>query len=147
LEITYHRYRENGDHEGCYQTAYDAVAEYPDDPQYLEWLATSEYFLAFDENRSKNASAEYFDELMERSMRHYKFIIENCSDPQIRNKAILGKIVALRFLERLVEAEWSVEFEYPDEGIKTIEDALRLCREGRELIAYLQTENSDNQDV
>lgn len=140
LERIYQGYRDIGDHMGCYQTAYDAVIEYPEDFHYLEWLACSEYNLAFDENQKKDSSVEYFDEFMDRSLRHYDYIIENCTDCRIRNKAILGKIVGLRFTERLVEADWSAEFEYPDNDIRTAEDALILCREGRELLAWLKME-------
>ena len=46
----------------------------------------------------------------------------------------------LRFLERIEEADWSAEFEYPDACVTTAAEALSLCDDGRALIKYLENE-------
>ena len=134
------KYRNGQDHSSSYWWAKEATLAYPNDYLYLEWLAFSEYQLAFDENLSKTPSSEYFNELIENSLRHYEMIVENCTDTDIYAKAVLGKIMVLRFLERIEEADWSAEFEYPDANIKTASDALSLCEEGQTLLHYLENE-------
>ena len=134
------RYRNNPDHGGSYWWAKEAYMAYPTDYQYLEWLAFAEYQLAFDENLSEQPSHEFFNELIENSLRHYEIIIESCTDTDIYSKAVLGKIMVLRFSERIEEANWSAEFEYPDIYIKTAAQALSLSIEGQALLAYLENE-------
>lgn len=137
----YQKFRHSKDYGGSYWCAKEATVEFPNDYIYLEWLANTEYRLAFSENKKADACSEYFDELMESSLRHYETVIENCPDPTVVCKAVLGKIIDLRFLERIDEAEWSAEFEYPDINIKTVKQALSLCSDGTELLKYLKTEN------
>lgn len=75
-------------------------------------------------------------------MRHYETIIDECSDTEVYSKAVLGKIMVLRFVERIEEANWSAEFEYPDANIKTATEALSLSPEGEELLSYLKNETT-----
>ena len=135
------KYRKSQDHSVSYWWAKEACLTYPKDFDYLEWLAFSEYQLAFDENLSENPSSEFFNDLIENSLRHYEFIIENCADTDIYSKAVLGKIMLLRFLERIEEADWSAEFEYPDINIKSATQALSLFDEGQILLNYLDNED------
>jgi len=136
------KYRNNQDHSSSYWWAKEATLAYPTDFNYLEWLAFSEYQLAFDENLSDNPSSEYFNEQIENALRHYEIIVEDCTDTAIYSKAVLGKIMILRFLERIKEADWSAEFEYPDINIKTATQALSLCEEGQALLNYLENEST-----
>ncbi len=135
------KYRNGQDHSGSYWWAKEAALAYPRDFYYLEWLAFAEYQLAFDENLSKDPSSEFFNEAVENSLRHYEIIVENCADADIYSKAVLGKIMVLRFLERTEEADWSAEFEYPDINIRTAIQALSLCEEGKALLNYLENES------
>jgi len=134
------KYRNNEDHNSSYWWAKEATLAYPKDYHYLEWLAFAEYQLAFDENKSENPSSKFFNELIENSLRRYESIIEECTDTDIYSKAVLGKIMVLRFLERIEEADWSAEFEYPDINIKTAYQALSLFEEGQTLLNYLESE-------
>ena len=134
------KHRNGQDHSGSYWWAKEAVLAYPMDFNYLEWLAFAEYQLAFDENLSNNPSSEFFNEVIENSLRHYEMIVENCTDADIYAKAVLGKIMVLRFLERTDEADWSAEFEYPDINIKSAVQALSLFEEGQTLLNYLENE-------
>ncbi len=135
------KYRNNEDPNRSYWWAKEAAYAYPEDYHYLEWLAFAEYQLAFDESKSKNPSRDFFNELIENSLRRYESIIEECTDPDIYAKAVLGKITVLRFLERIEEADWSAEFEYPDKNIKTAAQALSLFEEGQTLLRYLENES------
>ena len=134
------KHRNGQDHCGSYWWAKEAFLTYPQNYHYLEWLANAEYQLAFDESQAEKQSSEYFEELIENSLRHYETVIENCTDTDIYAKAVLGKIMVLRFLDRTEEADWSAEFEYPDVNIKTAFGALSLCKEGQTLLDYLEDE-------
>ena len=138
---TLQKYRTSQDYNSSYWWAKEAALAYPKDFNYLEWLAFSEYQLAFEENLSKNPSNDFFEELVENSLRHYETIIEDCTDTEVYSKAVLGKIMVLRFLERTEEADWSAEFEYPDTNIKTATQALSLFGDGQRLLKYLENEN------
>ncbi len=134
------KYRSYGESSVSYWWAKEAVSAYPNDYDYLEWLAFAEYRLAFDENVSENPSREYFNELIDNSLRRYEMIIDNCTDTEVYSKAVLGKIMALYFLDRIDEADWSAEFEYPDINIKTSFQALSLCEEGKKLLNNIENE-------
>lgn len=123
-----------------YWWAKEATLAYPKEYYYLEWLALSEYRLAFDENKSPTPCNQYFEEMINNSLRHYEMIVEECTDTEIYSKAVLGKIMVLRFLERIEEADWSAEFEYPNIDIKTANQALSLFDEGQALLNYLKDE-------
>ena len=134
------KYRNGQDHGRSYWWAREATLAYPKDFCYLEWLAFAEYQLAFDELRSVQPSRAYFEEQMENSLRHYDMIVEECTDTDLYAKAVLGKIMVLRFSERIEEADWSAEFEYPDMQVSTADQALSLCEEGKALLNYLASE-------
>ena len=134
------KHRNGQDHGGSYWWAKEAFFAYPQNYHYLEWLANAEYHLAFDECQAEKPSSGYFEELVENSLRHYETVIENCTDTDIYAKAVLGKIMVLRFLDRTQEADWSAEFEYPDVNIKTAFRALSLCEEGQVLLNHLENE-------
>lgn len=135
------KYRNGQDHSSSYWWAREATLAYPKDYSYLEWLALAEYQLAFDELQSVQPSRAYLEEHMENSLRHYDLIVEDCTDTELYAKAVLGKIMVLRFSERIEEADWSAEFEYPDAQVSTAAQALSLCEEGRVLLDYLANES------
>ena len=139
-DTAYQNFRCSRNHSSSYWWAKEATLAFPDNYNYLEWLAYAEYRLAFAELNENDPSVEYFNELTENSLRHYESIVDNCSDTDIYTKAVLGKIMVLRFLDRIDEAEWSAEFEYPDVKIKTAEQVLSLCDEGKTLLNYLANE-------
>ncbi len=126
--------------EEAYWAARSAVADYPDDYTFEMWLASAELWLAFEENLKPDPDSAYFETLMENALRRYDHITETCPNPALRNLGILGKITVLRFTERIEEADWSAEFEYPAPDIHTAEEAMALCADGRKVLGYLATE-------
>lgn len=127
--------------EDAYWTARSAVADYPEDYTFEAWLASVELGLALEENLKPDPDGEYFETLTENALRRYDHITETCPEVALRNVGILGKITVLRFTERIEEADWSAECEYPDHDVHLAEEALRLCADGRRLLSYLKTEN------
>ncbi len=136
----YDRWQKGSRNEEMYWLAREAVATYPRHFGYAYWLASVEFWLAFEENLKPNPDSEYFNTLMENALRRFDHITEDCTDIALRNSGVLGKITVLRFAERIEEADWSAEFEYPDPDITTARQALTLWRQGREVLAYLDTE-------
>ncbi len=136
----YDLWQKGNRNEEMYWLAREATATYPRHFGYAYWLASVEFWLAFEENLKPNPDSEYFNTLMENALRRFDRITEDCPDTALRNSGILGKITVLRFVERIEEADWSAEFEYPDPDIKTAQQALALWWQGREVLSYLDTE-------
>ena len=140
FDETYDLWQKGKRNEEMYWLAREAVAPYPSRFDYEFWLASVEFWLAFEENRKSDPEREYFNDLTENALRRFEHITEVCPDIALRNCGVLGKITVLRFVERIEEADWSAEFEYPDPDITTARQALKLWWQGREVLAYLDTE-------
>ncbi len=125
-----------------YAWARAALIDFPDDYRYMEWLAYAEYQLALEEYQKANSSGsvEFMNEMTDNALRRYETIIEKCFGQEVKRKAVIGKIIVLRFCERIDEAEWSAEFEYPDSDINRVADVLKLSKAGRELLQLLEKE-------
>ena len=131
-----------------YAWARAAWIDFPDDYRYMEWLAYAEYQLALEEYQKANSSGsvEFMNEMTDNALRRYETIIEMCLEQEIKRKAVIGKIMVLRFCERIDEAEWSAAFEYPDPEINKASDVLKLSKAGRELLRLLEKE-TDNKTI
>ena len=136
----YDLWQKGNRNEEMYWLAREAVAAYPHRFDYTYWLASVEFGLAVEETRSPHPDRAYFNDLMENALRRFDHITEACPDMALRNSGVVGKITVLRFAERIEEADWSAEFEYPEPDITTAEQALALWRQGREVLAYLDAE-------
>ena len=123
-----------------YAWARAALMDYPEDYRYMEWLAFAEYQLAFEEIKKGSGSSDFITEMTDNALRRYETVIEHTTDSDLQRRAILGKTIVLRFLERTEEADWSAEFEYPDPEIKTAEQLLQLSKTGRELLQLFDQE-------
>ncbi|MBQ2768051.1 MAG: helix-turn-helix transcriptional regulator [Clostridia bacterium] len=127
-----------------YAWARAALIDFPDDYRYMEWLAYAEYRLALEEYQKADSSGsvEFLNEMTDNALRRYEAIIEKCLEQEVKCKAVMGKIMVLRFCERIDEAEWSAEFEYPDPDIHKVADVLKLSKAGRELLQLLEKEKA-----
>ncbi len=126
-------YGKKDDPEGDYPIALQAVAEYPDDFKYLEWLASTEYYISFNQYNDKPA----FLEMMECSIRHSLMVYENCPDDKLRKSALWLIILAYKYTDRLDEARKYAEL-YPEHSSTNRDNALELCLEGDELLEHRQ---------
>ncbi len=123
-----------------YAWARAALMDYSDDDRYIEWLAFAECQLALEESKKENGSSDFVTEMTDNALRRYKTVMEHTTDSDLQRRAILGKAIVLRFLERTEEADWTAEFEYPDPEIKTAEQLLSISKMGRELLRLLEDE-------
>ena len=121
------------DYNADYEIALQAVAEYPGDFRYLEWLASTEYYTSFDLYSDRSA----FLERMESCIRHNLMVYENCSEEELRNSALWLIILAYKYTDRLDEARKYAEL-YPENRSTTRDDALALCLTGDELLEHHQ---------
>ena len=92
---------DNGDVVERYEISKQAHAEFPDNFEYLIWLADSE------SNYAIHSCERYSDEQknhFELSVKYYKTVIENCNDIDLKNDAIYGLVLNLSNLGRRDEA-------------------------------------------
>lgn len=135
-------YWKKDDHEADYTIAQQAVAEYPGDFKYLDWLASVEYYISFDDNYRSGSSLDHFNDMIERSIHHYQMILDDCPDEKLRNKALWGLILDYKYTNRLGEAK-KYAMMYPEYDGMSRDDALELCLEGEELLVHRQSMIAD----
>ena len=111
-----------------YETAKRAVAEFPGDYKYLEWLASTEYYIAFDDDYRNGGSDEFFRTMLEQSRRHYEMVIEGCNDAELRSKSLFGIILDLKYLGRIDEAK-QYAMMFPENPGYSRDMMLHLCAE------------------
>ncbi|MBR6556665.1 MAG: helix-turn-helix transcriptional regulator [Clostridia bacterium] len=126
FDAAFHEYWMHDDKEANYQIACRAVAEYPGNMEYVEWLASAEYYVAI----PTQDNAEY-TRLLESSVKHYNLVLENCSDRKLYNKALHGIVLALHMLGRKEEA---LEYAGKQEDEEKRNELLLWCLRGEEKI-------------
>lgn len=132
FDAEYEEFWNKEDKEADYQIALQAFTEYPGDFRYLHWLASAEYYTAFDENYRNGGSLDFFHERMEQSIKHYQMLYEDCKDEKLRNSALWGLVLDYKFTNRYEEARKYAEL-YPEGRENDRDDALALCLQGEEL--------------
>lgn len=125
-----------------YQIALQAVSEYPGDYQYLMWLALMEYYAAGRQKRKEDPNLPAASELIERSLRHNNTVIEECTDSQIRERAMWNAMLCCRENDRHEEALKYAEM-FPTVKPITRDKAMRMCLQDEEKVAHLQKLSRD----
>ena len=128
FDAEYHQYWKKDDHEADLEIARKAVAEYPTDYRYLEWLATNEWYVGYS---TKYCGTQTEKELLASSIRHYEMILEDCTDREVCNQAISGLVHAHKSKGQLEEAK-KYALMYPDKPETSRDDLLMLCVNGKE---------------
>lgn len=118
-------YWKKADKEKNYRIALKAAADYPGDMDYLLWLAWDEYYMAILQKKDSD-----FRELLERSLRHGKIVLENSPDGKRREDTIFLMVMALHNLGRNEEAKTYAMLEEDEEKR---DERLVYCLEGEEL--------------
>lgn len=124
-------------HDEMYRIAIQAVAEFPGDYKYLQWLASMEYYVAFDEDYRNGGSLDYFHTMLEKSKKHYDMVLDGCTDTDIRQSALFGIILVLKYQGKLQEAKKYTEL-CPEKQNYSRDMLLELCTEGDELLTVRQ---------
>jgi len=123
-------YWQHDDKEKNYQIAVQAAAEYPGNMEYVEWLASAEYYVAI-----QSTDDTEYKRLLENSVMHYNIVLDNVKEPKLLNKALNGIVLALCMLGRKEEAKG-----YAERLENEIEraDSICWCLEGEEKIRHCQ---------
>lgn len=130
FDAAFFEYWKRDDKEKNYQIAVQAATEYPDNMDYIEWLASAEYYVAV-----PNRDHSEFQRLLESSVSHYNIVLDNAKESKLINKALHGIVLSLCMLGRKKEAkEYAMRIE--DEINRN--DAICWCLEGEEKVRHCQ---------
>jgi len=130
FDEAFHEYHRHDDKEKNYQIARRAAAEYPGNMEYVEWLASAEYYVAFLQKEPEEQTR-----LLESAVTHDRIVIDRTGDRKLRDQALHTLALALCMLGRREEAKESalgIEDESSRNGI------LCWCLEGEERICHSQ---------
>ncbi len=130
FDEAFFEYHRHDDKEKNYKIAVQAAAEYPGNMEYVEWLASAEYYVAI----PQTDHGEYI-RLLESSVSHYRIVLDNARDRGLLDRALHGAALALCMLGRKEEAR---EYALKIEDRNTRDGALYWCLEGEERIVHSQ---------
>lgn len=130
FDEAFHEYWKHDDKGKNHQIAVRAAAEYPGNMEYVEWLASAEYYVAV----PLTDDAEY-TRLLESSVNHYRIVLENSTDHKLFSKALYGIVLALHMLGRNDEAK---EYAMKEEDENKRDDLLCWCLSGIEKVSHTQ---------
>lgn len=130
FEEAFHEYWKHDDKEKNYAVAVRAVEAYPGNMEYMEWLATAEFYVG-----SPAEDPEAYNRLLESSAKHYKLVLDTTNDSKLRNRALQGIVWPLHMLGRKAEAK---EYAMQIENDHDRDSALCWCLEGEENICHRQ---------
>lgn len=130
FDAAFHEYWKHDDKEKNYQIAVRAAAEYPGNMEYVEWLASAEYYVAV----PQTDDAEY-TRLLESAVNHYQIVLAHCTDQKLTSKALYGIVLALHMLGKNEEAK---EYAMQEENEDRRDDLLCWCLSGTEKASHTQ---------
>lgn len=130
FDEAFHEYWKHDDKEKNYQIAVRAATEYPGNMEYIEWLASAEYYIAI-----PNPNEAEYNRLLESSIKHYKIILDNSNDFKLYNKALHGIVLALHMIGKNAEAK---EYAMRQEDDDKRNELLCWCLEGEEKASHCQ---------
>ena len=120
---------ESGDIIDRYEISKQAVAEFPGNYEYIDWLADAEASYAIHHcKRNSEDQRSHF----ERAIHHYQTIIENCSDEVWKNDALYGIVMTLPEVGRREEAVQYAKMHPKSDKL------LKWCLSGEEKERHLQ---------
>lgn len=130
FDEAFFEYWKHDDKETNYQIAVQAVAEYPGNMEYVEWLASAEYYVAF-----KN-DEEGFCRLLDSAIKHYKIVLDSNPPKALRDKALHGIVLSYHWRGDLESAK---QYALTEEDAEKRDDLLLWCLEGEEKKRHCQT--------
>ena len=110
FDAEFHEFWKKEDHEADMEIARQAVAEYPGNMEYVEWLASAEYYVAI-----PTLDNSEYTRLLESSAKHYKLVLDNTKDSKLYSKALFGIVLALSCNQKKDEAKQYAMLEEDEE--------------------------------
>ncbi|MCI8371401.1 MAG: helix-turn-helix transcriptional regulator [Lachnospiraceae bacterium] len=125
----FQEYWKKEDKEKNYHAALQAVAEYPGEMAYLEWLASAEFYLAL------TRKGEAFENGLSQAVMYYQTVLEHTEDSRLRDQALSGIVLSLHNLGKRDEAKTYALLQNDEEKR---DELLNQCLEGTELKKHSQ---------
>lgn len=129
FDEAFFEYWKHDDKQKNYEIAVQAAAEYPGNMEYVEWLASAEYYVAFSKPEDE------YKRLLESSASHYNIVIDNTKDIKLLDKALSGIVLSLCMLGRKAEAK---DYAERIQNEHSRNDSIGWCLEGEEQIRHYQ---------
>lgn len=130
FDEAFFEYWKHDDKQKNYEIAVQAVAEYPGNMEYMEWLASAEFYVAF-----KN-DEEGFCRLLDSAIKHYKIVLDSNPPKALRDKALHGIVLSYHWRGDLESAK---QYALTEEDAEKRDDLLLWCLEGEEKKRHCQT--------
>ena len=118
-----------------YRIAQQAVKDYPNDYKYLVFLAHAEASMAYESECKEDPEAEYSEEMMQRALKHYELVIEECKDVPIREEAIWNIMICYKTIG---DHDKALEYAnmFPERSRFTKNHALDVCLQGEKQVQH-----------
>ena len=118
-----------------YRIAQQAVKDYPNEYKYLVFLADAESSMARMPECKQNSEEEYSMEMMQRAIKHYELVIEECEDIAIREEAIWNLMICYKTMG---DHDKALEYAsmFPERSRFTKNHALDVCLQGEKLVQH-----------
>ena len=137
LEEQYDDFWKRSDHGADLELAKQAAAEYPQNARFLHWLASDEFYTAYDSDYVNGGSKEHFTKSIESSLKHDLMSYELADEGKTKYSALHGIVLNLTLLDRFDEARQYAEL-MPDEANSSRDDLIVMTLKGEEKRAYRQ---------
>lgn len=126
-----------------YQLAQQAVAEYPGDYKYLNWLANTEFYMSSNPKFKEDPAMEHSVQMLEKSLERSNTVIADCGDEMIRSDALWNAMMCCKCLKQYDRAKKYAEM-FPSERTITRDSAMEMCLEGDELLYHHKNQVLDD---
>lgn len=137
FDEAFFEYWKHDDKEKNYQIAVKAVAEYPGNMEYVEWLASAEYYMAFEKRGTIDENnEEEFKRFLDSAIKHYKIVLENNPSQKLHDSALYGIVLAYHWKGDLKAAK---KYALTEEDEDKRNELLVWCLEGIEKRKHCQT--------
>ena len=130
FDEAFFEYWKHDDKQKNYEIAVQAVAEYPGNMEYMEWLASAEFYVAFKNDQ------EGFCRLLDSAIKHYKIVLDSDPPKALRDKALDGIVLSYHWRGDLESAK---QYALTEEDAEKRDDLLLWCLEGEEKKRHCQT--------
>ena len=109
LEEQYDDFWKRSDHGADLELAKQAAAEYPQNTRFLHWLASDEFYTAYDSDYMNGGSKEHFTKSIESSLKHDLMAYELADELKTKYSSLHGIVLSLTLLDRFDEARQYAE--------------------------------------
>ena len=137
FEDQYVDFWKRSDHEADLELAKIAAAEYPQNARFQHWLASDEFYTAYNSDHINDASKENYTKSLESSLKHDLLSYELADEQKTKYSSLHGIVMTLTLLDRLGEARGYAEL-MPVEADCSRDDLIVLTMRGEEKRAYRQ---------